>query len=318
MKNKKYSRLCAADRRVIYNMRQAGKRQIDIANAIGCSQSTISKELSRNRGHKGYRPVQAQRFAELRKDEKPSRPKVVVGEIQEEVEQRLRRKHSPDQISAALKLIGLQVSAESIYQYVIEDSKNGGTLRSHLRINGKRRYRKRVKAGRAEKIPNRVDIEQRPESVDQRLYFGDWEADLIEGAKGSGFILSLYERKSRLGKLYKLSCKESYETARGIVTILRKYKVRSVTYDNGLEFSKHEFVNDLLGCKSYFCKPYSSWEKGGVENFNGLVRQYFPKGSCFKNVTPEILTEVETEINERPRNILGYQCPADFVDKLTA
>lgn len=318
MKNKKYNRLCAADRRVIYNMSQAGKRQIDIANAIGCSQSTISKELSRNRGQKGYRAVQAHRFAELRKVLKPSRPKVVVGEVKEEVELRLRRKHSPEQISGALKLIGLRVSAESIYRHVIEDSKNGGDLRSHLRINGKRRYKRRVKAGRAERIPNRVDIELRPESVDQRLYYGDWEADLIEGAKGSGFILSLYERKSRLGKLYKLSCKESYETASGIVILLRKYKVRSVTYDNGLEFSKHEFVNDLLGCKSYFCKPYSSWEKGGVENFNGLVRQYFPKGSCFKYVTAENLTEVENEINERPRNILGYKCPTDFIDKLSA
>lgn len=299
-------------------MNQVGKRQIDIAVAIGCSQSTVSKELSRNRGKKGYRPVQAHRFAEQRQSLKPARPKVVVGKIKEEVEQRLRRKHSPDQISGALKLRGLKVSAESIYRYVVEDSRQGGDLRSHLRINGKRRYKKRVKTGRGEKIPNRVDIDDRPKSVECRHYYGDWEADLIEGAKGSGFILSLYERKSRLGKLYKLSSKGSYETACGIVRLLKQHKVRSLTYDNGLEFSKHEFVNDLLGSKSYFCKPYSSWEKGGVENFNGLVRQYFPKGSSFSELTQERLAEVEMELNDRPRNTLGYKCPNDLVDKLSA
>ena len=318
MKNKNYSRLCAADRKVIYNMNQAGKRQTDIAKAIGCSQSTVSKELSRNKGMKGYRPAQAQRFSDERKKMKPTRPKVVVGVIKEEVENRLRLKHSPDQISGALKLAKMEVSTESIYQYVIEDRKQGGDLYTHLRINGKRRYKKRVKVGRGEKIPNRVDIDFRPQSVEQRLFYGDWEADLIEGTKGSGFILSLYERKSRLGKLYKLSSKGSYETACGIVALLREHKVRSVTYDNGLEFSKHEFVNELLNCKSYFCKPYSSWEKGGVENYNGLVRQYFPKGSDFSGITQEVLTEVENELNERPRNILGYKCPNDLIDRLSA
>ena len=123
MKNKNYSRLCAADRKVIYNMNQAGKRQIDIALAIGCSQSTISKELARNKGQRGYRPKQAHCFAVTRQSSKPSRPKVIVNQIKEEVEVRLRRKHSPEQISGAMKLEGLQVSTESIYQYIIEDTK---------------------------------------------------------------------------------------------------------------------------------------------------------------------------------------------------
>ena len=318
MKNKNYSRLCAADRKVIYNMNQAGKRQIDIALAIGCSQSTISKELARNKGQRGYRPKQAHCFAVTRQSSKPSRPKVIVNKIKEEVEARLRRKHSPEQISGAMKIEGLQVSTESIYQYIIEDTRQGGDLRSHLRINGKRRYKRRAKTGRGEKIPNRVDIEERPQSVEARHYYGDWEADLIEGSRGSGFILSLYERKSRLGKLYKLSSKGAYETACGIVSLLREHKVRSVTYDNGLEFSKHEFVNDLLNCKSFFCKPYSSWEKGGVENFNGLVRQYYPKGSSFSDVTQEDLIEVEAELNERPRDTLNYKCPNDFIDHLSS
>ncbi|MDB4388368.1 IS30 family transposase, partial [Akkermansiaceae bacterium] len=125
----------------------------------------------------------------------------------------------------------------------------------------------------------------------------------VEG--GSGFLLSLYERKSRIGKLYKLSGKQSEDVAVGIVITLRDFDVKTITYDNGLEFAKHGFVNDLLGSESYFCKPYSSWEKGGVENYNGLVRQYFPKGSDFSGITQEQLQEVEDEINNRPRNILG-------------
>ena len=173
MKNRTYRRLCAADRKVIDNMSQAGKLQIDIAMAIGCSQSTVSKELSRNRGQRGYRSKQAHRFAKIRERLKPTRPKVMNEQIKEEVEKRLRSKHSPDQISGALKLDGLQVSHESIYKYIIEDGKRGGDLRSHLRINGKRRYKRRLKTRRGEKIPNRVDIADRPHSVESRHYYGD-------------------------------------------------------------------------------------------------------------------------------------------------
>ena len=314
----KYRRLCAGDRVVIANMRQAGKKQIEIAQAIGSSQATISKELSRNRGERGYRPAQADRLARERKSEKATRPKVMVGILQDEVEARLRIKHSPDQISNSLALRGVKVSHETIYQHLARDRKSGGDLSLHLRINGKRRYRRRSKIGRGEKIPNRVDIEERPMLISGRNRYGDWEADLIQGAAGSGFLLSIYERKSRVGKLHLLPDKCSAGTMTGIVTVLNGLQVHSITYDNGLEFSMHERVNELLECESYFCKPYRSWEKGGVENYNGLVRQYFPKGYDFATITAERLLEVEEEINNRPRNILNYQSPNDLLDHLRA
>jgi IS30 family transposase len=191
-----------------------------------------------------------------------------------------------------------------------------GDLSLNLRINGKRRYRRRSKIGRREKIPNRVNIEERPMMISGRNRYGDWEADLIQGAAGSGFLLSIYERKSRVGKLYLLPNKSSGETMKGIVTVLQGLKVHSITYDNGLEFAMHELVNNLLDCDSYFCKPYRSWEKGGVENCNGLVRQYFPKGHDFATITPERLQKVEEEINHRPRNTLAYQSPNDLHDHL--
>jgi len=318
MNEKTYCRLCAEDRKVIHNMSQGGSSQTEIGQAIGFTQGTISKELSRNKGKRGYRSAQAHRVACERQAGKRARPQVVTGVIKDHVDARLLLKHSPDQISGAMALDGLQVSHESIYRYIDVDKKQGGDLWRELRINGKRRYRRRSKVGRGEKIRGRVDIDQRPPVVSERTRYGDWEADLIQGASGTGYLLSVYERKSRLGKLFKLTDKSSLETAKGLVTALKGFQVHTVTYDNGLEFAMHGFVNDLLDAESYFCTPYSSWEKGGVENFNGLVRQYFPKGSDFGAITAERLQEVEDELNDRPRNVLDYCCPNDLLEILVA
>ena len=315
--NEKYHRLCAEDRKVIYNMNQADFGQAEIAQAIGFSQPTISKELRRNKGKRGYRHKQAGELAKARQQQKGG-AKVITGVVKEQVDARILVKHSPDQISKKLKLQNIHVSHESIYQYILADRVSGGFLWKQLRINGTRRYRLRNKVERGEKIKGRVDIEKRPPEVAQRIRYGDWEADLIQGVARSGFLLSLYERKSRVGKLYKLTGKQSEDVAIGIVMTLRNFDVKTITYDNGLEFAKHGFVNDLLGSESYFCKPYSSWEKGGVENYNGLVRQYFPKGSDFSGITQERLQEVEDEINNRPRNILGYESPNDLLHELKA
>ena len=242
----------------------------------------------------------------------------MIGIIKNEVEARLRIKHSPDQISKSLALQDLKVSHETIYQYIADDRKAGGDLSLNLRINGKCRYRRRSKIGRVGKIPNRVDIAEHPTVISERKCYGDWEAELIQGGAGSRFLLSVDERKSRFGKLYHLPDKSSEKTKNTIATVLNGYKVSSITYDNDLEFSMHERVNELLDYESYFCRPYHSWEKGGVENYNGPVQQYFPKGHNFATITPERLLEVEEEINHRPRNILGYQSASDLLDHLRA
>lgn len=193
------------------------------------------------------------------------------------------------------------MSIETIYKYIVEDKASGGNLYNYLLVNSRRRYRKRVKAGRVGKTLNRVVLEKRPKVAENRKRYGDREVDLIEGSKGSDFLLSLYERKSRLGKLFHLETKEDQGTADVIITVLSSYKVHTLTYDNGLEFAWHEQVVTILSAKSYFCAPYHSWEKGGVENFNGLVRQYCAKGSSFDYITQEDLLKVEQEINEQPK-----------------
>jgi IS30 family transposase len=177
------------DRGVIYRMNKAGKTQPEIAQAIGFSQSAVSKELKRNKGKRGHQYKQAHQKATQRKKAKNSRERLIQGEIKEVVEKRLKRKHSPEQISGKLKIHGIQVSHETICTCIVEDKAVGGNLYKQLRINGKRRYRQRAKAGRVGKIIGRVGLDQRPKIVDQRRRFGDWEVDLIEGIKGSGFLL---------------------------------------------------------------------------------------------------------------------------------
>ena len=293
-------------------MKKAEYSQEEIAQAIGTTQGSISKELSRNSGKRGYRPKQANQKATKRKREKRSRPLVVVGMVEEEVVERLVKNHSPKQISGKLREQRVFVSTEAIYKYVIEDKRNDGELYKHLRINGKRRYKRRVKDKRKGKILNRRGIEKRPPAVDRRERYGDWEADLIEGRKGTGYFLSLYERKSHLGLLVHMDRKGAKGTAGAIVEALEGYRVRTLTYDNGLEFAMHGEVDEKLGSKAYFCNPYHSWEKGGVENYNGLVRQYYPKGSSLEGVDVEELAKVVMEINERPRETLGFKSPSEL------
>jgi IS30 family transposase len=314
---KEIRHLRTEDRKIIARMKKAKKSQTEIAMTIGFSQGAVSKEISRNSGKKGYRPKQAQAKALERKNSKRARSSVITEDLAVQIIVRLETKHSPEQISGALALTGQRVSTSAIYDHIGQDKKSGGQLYLNLRINGRRRYRRRNKASRV-KIPNRRDISERPGVVDRRTRHGDWEADLIEGSRGSGYILSLYERKSRYAKLIKLKSKTSAETSRGIIKALSIYRVKTITYDNGLEFARHEEVSAALGSEGYFCKPYSSWEKGGVENLNGLVRQYYKKGSDLSSVTQQALSKTEAEINDRPRKVHGYKSPSDYSTQLAA
>lgn len=317
MKRKTYQRLREVERGIIYSLKKEGKTQNEIAEAVGCSQSSISKELRRNKGLKGYRYKQAQRLSEQRQKQKCRRARVITPELAVIIKKRLSLKHSPEQISLRLAKEKKYVSYETIYRYIMEDKAQGGSLYKELRINFKRRYKRRVGTPRT-KIPNRTGIEERPKIVNIRARYGDWEVDLIEGSKGSGYLLSLYERKSRFGRLTKLETKGKDETTRQILTLLEGYKVKTLTYDNGGEFAGHEEIASKLGAKGYFCQPYHSWEKGGVENYNGLVRQYFPKGSSFQHLTDDDVQAVQDEINQRPRKILDAKCPYDLKTKIAA
>ena len=296
-------------------MLQQGNTVSDIAKVLGFHVSTISREIQRNSGQRGYRPKQAGRFAAERKARQRKKPKI-TGRLATEVETRLRLLHSPEQISGSLRREnGDTVSHETIYRYITRDKKAGGELYVALRINSSRRRRPRVKGSRSQ-ITDRVDISQRPASVENRRHYGDWEVDLVEGTKGTGFILSMVDRKTRYSLFEKLEDKKASTVEYAIVSRLRSFKVRSLTYDNGLEFANHLEISRQLDAKGYFCTPYHSWEKGLVENHNGLLRQYYPKGESFAEVNQGALNWLEEEINERPRKALDFASPADFVHHL--
>lgn len=313
MQENKYRRLREEDRHVIYRMSKAGTSQSSIAMAIGFSQGTVSRELRRNRGGRGYRPAQAHALALGRSQGKPGRPAALDLLAEMEVVALLEDKLSPEQIAGSTGLC----SHETIYRLIRADKRQGGGLHRHLRINGRRRYRRRCKASRC-KIPGRVGISERPASAQSRAFHGHWEADLIEGSRGSGYLVSLFERKSRTGLLGKVRSKGSQEVAAKIESMLGGFKVLSITYDNGLEFALHEQVGQRLGCSSYFCNPYSSWEKGAVENYNGLVRQYIPKKSSLDAYDDQAIKQIQDQINSRPRKLHGYRSPLYYKSKIAA
>lgn len=306
----KFKHLREAERAAIQVLDQEGKSQREIAEIVNFNQSSISRELSRNAGPRGYRRRVAEAKATKRKKEKRPRRRAITSENQKLIEQRLRLCWSPEQISGKMRMEGHSVGRETIYSHIYDDRKRGGDLYLYLRISGKRRYRRRVGRKR-DKIPERKDIDERPPIVATRERVGDWEADLICGTQGGGYLLSLYERKTRYARLSLLPGKNSTECAAAMIKQLRGLEVHTITYDNGPEFAGHRQVSQELNAAGYFCKPYHSWEKGGVENYNGLVRQYVKAGTDFLELGEEVVKWIETQINERPRKCLDYKAPIE-------
>lgn len=310
-----YTQLTRERRYQIYALKKAGQNQTQIALLIGCHKSTISRELRRNCGLKGYRPYQADELAYDRQCE------AYRARITEEtwmlVELLLRQDWSPEQISGRLKLEKKpSVSHECIYLYIYAEKRRGGSLHQHLRSQKKqrKRYSGYIRRGQ---IPNRISIDQRPKIVARKGRFGDWEADTIIGARHKGGILSLVERKSKLTRLRKLATKAAAEMKDNSIALLAPLaaRVHTITVDNGKEFCEHEAIAAGLQARVYFAHPYASWERGLNENTNGLVRQYFPKKYEFARITDKDVQQVEDLLNNRPRKTLGYRTPNEVFFK---
>lgn len=304
-----YTQLTRGQRYQIRALLKEGYNQTQIAANIGCHKSTISRELRRNRGRKGYRPYQADELAFDRQCE--AYRARIAWQTWQEVERLLRQDWSPEQIAGRRKLEQQpSVSHEWIYLYVYADKRRGGTLHRHLRSQKKQRKRHSGYLRRGQ-IPNRTSIDQRPQIVARKGRFGDWEADTIVGARHKGGILSVVERKSKLTRLRKLATKGAVEMKDNCIALLAPLaaKVHTITVDNGKEFCEHELIAAGLKARIYFAHPYSSWERGLNENTNGLVRQYFPKKFEFAKITDQDLQQVEDLLNNRPRKTLGYLTP---------
>lgn len=305
--------LTEAQRYAIFTMLQLPMTQKEIAKAIEVDKSTISRELKRNSDARNGKYVLqlAQSKAKKRKVEKRHK-EVFTTEMQKRATKLLKQGYSPEQISGRSSLEGqAMVSYETIYRWIWADKRSGGTLFKYLRRQG-RKYAKRgsKNAGRG-MIPNRVDIDNRPQIVEQKERFGDLEIDTIIGKDNKGAILTINDRATSRVWIRKLSGKEAIPVARITAWALRKVKkiIHTITADNGKEFAKHEEIARKLEIDFYFCKPYHSWERGANENTNGLIRQYIPKGTAFSEVTVKQIKRIENILNNRPRKRLGYLTP---------
>jgi IS30 family transposase len=312
---KQYRQLTEDDRIEIYAMKQAGKTQRTIAEHLGVHPGTISRELARNTGRRGYRPKQAHRRAIERRQNARKAGKMTPKTIAY-IERQLRQDHSPEQIAGRMKVdphyVGHTVSHERIYQHIWQNKNNGGDLHRHLRIAGHKKKRKRYgKRDFRGQIPNRVGIEQRPKIVDNKNRIGDWEADTLIGRHHRGAVVSLVERKSQFTLLGQVTHKTAEAVQQQVVERLRPYRrrVHTITTDNGREFSGHEAIADTLKAKVYFAQPYQAWQRGLNEQVNGLIRQYLPKKTDLRNVANDQLRFIMDRLNHRPRKTLGFKTP---------
>ena len=287
-----YTQLTRDERYQIYALRKAGHSQKEIAEVLRRNPSTISRELGRNKGLKGYRPEQAHRLAQNRKKE---RDRTRIPESTwARVEQLLREDWSPEQISGWLtREEGVSVSHERIYQHVYEDKRRGGDLHRHLRCQKPRRKRYGHYDRRGQ-IRERVSIDERPEVVEARSRIGDWEADTVIGKLGGAVLVTLVERRSRLSLIALAPNKTAEAVKAAILKVLQPLsaQVHTLTYDNGKEFAYHMEIAKVLKADGYFAHPYHSWERGLNENTNGLIRQYLSKGTDFNKLTDRQVLEI--------------------------
>lgn len=318
---KGYQHLTYDQRCQISALKKSGLSQNKIAKLLGVDQSTISKELHRNTGRKGYRHKQAHNKAVHRRHKATSVARKMTTDFVPFVELLIREnKMSPEQVSGRLrKTHGISISHESIYRHVWRDKKEGGDLYENLRQRGKKRNKRGSKKAGRGLIPNRIGIELRPAEVMAKSRVGDWEGDTIVGKDHRGAIVSMVERKTKLVRLKLIPAATAQETTKATISILDPLKkhVLTITTDNGKEFSGHTNISTFLDAQIYFANPYCSWERGLNENTNGLVRQFFPKKTDFTKLTQEQVKKVEDNLNNRPRKMLNFKTPNEEFLHLT-
>ena len=306
-----YTQLTRGKRYQIRALLKAGFSQSEMAFFLKVHKSTVSREIRRNRGHKGYRPVQAHEKAMARRFAATKRIKMTSTMV-ELVSHFIRQDFSPEQVSGHLaRNHGLKISHETIYKHIWSDKRRGGTLYKHLR-HSNRKHRKRygTKELRGH-MKGRVSIDFRPATVDEKSRIGDWELDTITGKNSKGYIVTLVERKSKYTLIKRVADKQSDEMAKAIIKLLRPYKERvfTITADNGREFSRHQKISKSLKAMVYFAHPFHAWERGLNENTNGLLRQYFPRKMDFRKIDSKCIQYAMDRLNNRPRKTMGFATP---------
>lgn len=307
----KITHLTYEQRYVIECMLKTKRPRKEIFTAIGVSESTLSREISRNSKPRSYNAKYAQMLADERQKEQHVKTKLTQ-DMFSYIIRKIKLCWSPDQIVGAAKDEGVpMLSYVTIYKLIKKDKQQGGELYKYLRNSGKK-YKKRY--GSSDKrgtIPDKVPIEQRPKEVDLKQRIGDFEIDLIIGKNHKGAQLTIVDRATSFTLIQTLKTKRASEVSKAIITALMPYKsiVKTITNDNGKEFANHKDVAKKLEADVYFCNPYASYERGLNEYTNKLIRQFYPKNMELNNIKQRQNLKVMKLLNQRPRKKLNYKTP---------
>ena len=309
-----YHQLTQEERYLITAQRICGHSAAATARLLGRHRSTVSRELRRNATrHDGdYRAEKAHSYAVARRRRCRRRPRFSVEDMAR-VSQLLRRRWSAEQVAGVLRNDGtLRISHETIYRRIRWDKKAGGNLWRYTRIMskfGRKRYRSHDSRG---VLPGKRPISERPVEVETRQRIGHWEGDTVMGNDMHHCVLTLVERKTGYAIIKKLTARTADEVTRAATTALRRHcaRFKTITFDNGTEFHDYARLEQRFPVKIYFATPYHSWERGSNENFNGLLRQNLPKGTCMRNVTQAQCNHIADDVNNRPRKRHNFKTPA--------
>lgn len=295
-----------------------GRSLRSIARDLGRYASTLKRELERNHGPKIYTPHQAQERAVKRHQEAHKHTRLKSHALRHDVEALIAKGWSPEIVSGRLNKNGKhpRISHEAIYQWIYTEAPHliPYLVRQHKERFPKRHSRKHKKTH----IPQRISIQERPASANSRKQPGHWEADLLVG-KGSEALEVAIERTSRFTRVKKIKDKTADSSSHALGSMLSDIPANlriSITYDNGSENVNHVQLNKQLKTRSYFCAPFHSWEKGSVENRNGIIRRFIPKGTDLSTLSDRQIQDIETWINNRPMKCLKFHTPAEALNSL--
>jgi transposase, IS30 family len=306
-----YKRLTREERYQINALLRSEISIRGIAENLGRSPSTISREINRNFSVRQYAPrIAHQKYLDRRKI--IHRPLKIRGVVKTQVVLMLKKQWSPEQICAVLAKKKIHITHETVYRYIYRDFKNGGLIYKNCRR--KRKYRRTRLATHNYKNKGKRKVppfSSRPKIVDKRTRIGDWERDTIVSRPGGKRLLTIVDRVTRYTKISLVQGCHAKYIHRSTVQLLKNLPVKTITNDNGQEFKDYHLTEKSLDIKIYFNDPYSSWQRGTNENTNGLVRQYFPKRTDFELVTEKEVKRVENLLNNRPRKCLGYKTPKE-------
>lgn len=311
----KYHQLAQGERYAMARMLRRGYSFREIAEVLGRSVSTISREKKRNATqHDGrYRAEKADQYAKARRSRTRKQDQYSQQDW-EQVAGLVQRKWSPEQIVGRASVMNKRcMSKETIYRYIRRERRAGGQTWQHLRIMSKYGRKRRGSPATRGRLVGKRHISERPREVELRVRVGHWEGDTVMGSDLRHCVLTMVERVSGYVIIKKLTARTKEQAAAALRQVIHEVrsKVRTITLDNGTEFHDYEKVEAQCAVKFYFATPYHSWERGTNENTNGLIRQYLPKGMCMRHVTQPQCDAIAAELNNRPRRRLGFKTPSE-------